>query len=313
MGALRSMRLLITVNILLVKQFSLLILLTIFSSNLSSQSWFSDEDTWVYRYFAPFSYEGFAEIIVSEDLMVNGIESHLLSASITAIDQLNGDSIFSEVEIVCYEELGKVYKLNNDLVFELLYDFNMAVGDSITYYMDVQIDGCKDSIVYYLDSLSTIDFGNESLVVQHFSFEDVDWNFQGEKTVVERIGDLNSAFNIKASHSCLTDQPGAWVCSFGNGSAEVNILDEDCYELPVNTSDLSFEAPNIYPNPVNNSFSISNFDGLQSVLIYDMNGLLVSEYNPDSSYDISDFIQGVYVLKIIDKRNNISSSLLFKH
>ncbi len=297
---------------MLMKQFFLLILLTIFSSNLSSQSWFNNEDTWVYRYFVPFSTEGFAEIIVSDQLMVNGKESHLLTNSITAIDQANGDSLFLEYEIVCYEELGKVYKLNDNSVFELLYDFNLEVGDSITYYMDEQFDGCKDSIVYYLDSLSTIDFGSESLTVQHFAFEDVDWNFQGEKTVVEGIGDLYSAFDIKALHSCLTDQGGAWVCSFSNGQDEINFLDEECDALPVSTLELGLEEMNVFPNPTDNHFSISNFDRLKQVLIYDINGRIVAQFPPNTSYDISDFRQGAYVLKVLDDEDKIFTSLLLK-
>lgn len=290
----------------------LLLLLCAFNADLHSQEWFETDDTWVHRYFIPFGTLGFSETEVLEEVTVNGVESYLLSVKATAINQANGDSVFVENEIICFEDSSRVYKLNEFMQFELLYDFTLSVGDSMTYYLDFSDNSCKDSIVYYLDSLSTLDVGGESLVVQHFSYYDLDWDIQGEKTVIEKIGDLQSNFDIKASHYCFTDQGGSWLCSFSNGEEEVGFLDEDCFQLPLNTSDLLVPSIDIFPNPVNASFSISNIESLKSVHIYDISGRVIADYVPQNTYDISELKQGVYVLKVLNEDGRISSTLLFK-
>lgn len=291
------------------------LLIMFFSTfQMNAQTWFDQDDAWTYSYFAPFATSGYSEFTVVDTITVNGKESVILKNQITAYDQQFEQFVSDEREIVCYEENDKVYKLNFEMEFELLYDFSLEVGDSIVYYFDYNMgnDECKDSIVYYLDSLSITEFAGEELQTQNFSFYDVDYDYQGTKMIIETIGDVGSAFDVKAFHNCILDQESFNLCAFNNIQNELKFTLEDCFSLPVSTDDILTESNRVYPNPSTDYFYVSDSEFLESLSIYNPMGILIKKFSPANSYDISVYEKGSYIIQMKDKDGRITSTVLIK-
>ncbi|MGC4128502.1 MAG: T9SS type A sorting domain-containing protein [Bergeyella sp.] len=58
----------------------------------------------------------------------------------------------------------------------------------------------------------------------------------------------------------------------------------------------------IYPNPVTDSFEISNASDIVSAAVFDASGRMVKEYGKEQRYDISSLASGTY--QVIIKRNS---------
>ena len=62
----------------------------------------------------------------------------------------------------------------------------------------------------------------------------------------------------------------------------------------------------IYPNPATDFIRISNIDELQSVIIYNINGIVIKElaHNQLTEIAISDLPHGIYFIKLLNKSND---------
>lgn len=75
------------------------------------------------------------------------------------------------------------------------------------------------------------------------------------------------------------------------------VYSENCAALSVDNYDN--EKIILYPNPVNNSFTISNLDENSTINIFDLNGRLIQRFNkPQQGYNIKNLAKGMYLVKI---------------
>jgi len=278
---------------------TLLLLLSFIS--MHAQTWFETGDKWVHQYFYPFSTLGYGEMEVVNDTLVNNQQAKLLVTKVTAIEEAFGDSIFSELKHIAYADGNKIYTLNDWNEFELTYDFDLEVGDSIVYTPSYFSIVCTDSIVYTLDSLSTIVLGSENLIVQHFSFYDNYWDYHGNATAIETMGLVEGGFRLQERHACVADAGGPFgLCSFSSGEGELMLGEEDCFLLPtVSTSDRLQTSIRFSPNPCQEELQISSERNIQELLVYTAEGQLVSKLEPSPSLDMSDLQKGIYFVKVI--------------
>jgi len=83
------------------------------------------------------------------------------------------------------------------------------------------------------------------------------------------------------------------------------------------TASIELEPKRIFPNPTQNTFSISNDDRPLSISVYDQNGLLVRNimHFPGMQHDVSNFSRGIYLLNIrgIDGQSYRVTKLLITH
>ena len=104
-----------------------------------------------------------------------------------------------------------------------------------------------------------------------------------------------------------------------NGAVDGNVCWIDDITFPGNTTILGIETVSgdnnvtIYPNPANGVVSLSGND-LELVEIYNSVGMKVlSKMISDSeSINIADFASGIYIVRIFDKKGNISTEKLIK-
>ena len=287
---------------------SIILLFLVYGIN--AQSWFEPTDEWTYRYFAPFATEGFMTMHLKGDTLVNGQLAKCLNQDFVAINQSNGDSVLISQDLITYESGNKIFIQDLDGNFKLTYDFNLQVGDSIVYTINGFGLDCELPVTYYLDSLSTFTLGNDSLIHQFFSFYDANWNWSGTREIVETIGVINSGFDINLSHGCLFDLPGTWLCMFSDSGNEANVLNEDCFRLPVNTDDLSETQSFLSPNPVQRILSVNNLE-FEQLDIYSLQGFKVKTvYAPHKDFDVSQLYPGIY-LAVLRKANQKVASQLF--
>lgn len=290
------------------------VILSLFAFSASCQTWFSEDDYWVYYYFEPFAIEGITQLTVTDKLTINDKESFVLSYKTSAFDASLEDSVFYERQVICYEEMGQVYRLNDSSQFELIYDFNLEKGDSLIYHFnkDENLD-CKDSIVYYLDSVAIQSFGNEDLTVQYFSYYDKDHDEYGTNVFIEKIGDLQSVFNPKSNNLCHTDIGFSSLCLYHNGIENTNFNDVSCSEITSIKPVIKNNSYIIYPNPTSAVFTIKNQENISKLNVYQLTGELVKTFEVEKTYSIESVLPGSYILEIIDMEGTRSFTFIIKN
>ena len=77
---------------------------------------------------------------------------------------------------------------------------------------------------------------------------------------------------------------------------------KDVYEIPTTIeSNVSDNGIKIYPNPAHDKINIGNVNGKFSARLYNILGEVMLETN-STTIDCSQFIRGVYLLKILDEQ-----------
>lgn len=191
----------------------LFIILFLFPSLLFSQTnaWFSNAQQWYYEYNTTFS-SGFEEWTVTGESEINSFNciafqsrrniQDVLTPSYN-IDPAGGDIVNHYI----YEENDSVYYYNsNDDAFELMYDFNMQIGDKMTVCASNEIGLFGDSIAIEIDSLGVMDMGGNPLRFQRVHLISIENGFENyfEKIYIfEKMGVVNLAQNKRPSHLLL--------------------------------------------------------------------------------------------------------------
>lgn len=291
----------------------LIVILTLFSfqSSLLSQKWFDTTDTWVYRMNEGFSaIEGYCEYTNARDTLVNGLNAKAIDGYHKYYSwQFGNTTDYTSVQLF-YEENDRIYSFNDLDSLYLLYDFNLQVGDSISYArpFSCDSDGSIDTLVMHLDSVSSILFNNETLEVQYFSFYDQLYQFSGNIEVVETLGAINANFNLNEILLCQSFHPfNESLCSFSIDAEEIKFLEEDCYFVITNVIDPKVTQFNIFPNPVADVLFIETEHQTFSVKIYDSTGTLLQTHLNDKAVQLGSLPQGIYFLELIaDGRSDFS-------
>ncbi len=266
-------------------------------SNSYCQEWYTPEDQWIINTFDGLSgYDGYAIMSFDKDTIINGIDCKRMRLDEQGYSRQLSDSVFYTKFEHFYQEDKKLYFFQ-DFEFKLNYDFGLQPGDSLKFLPAF----CQDSITYHLDSLGTINIGNESLTVQHFSFTDINWDYTGTRTVIEKIGAVDQGLNIEAPHVCLFDLPISDICIYTNGIDSLQLQSGTCNGFLVNTKELieNFDV-NIYPNPVIDNLNIKSTDPIEQLQIFDSSGRLILLSPFKKNIDCSSLSSGRYFIKLID-------------
>ena len=266
-----------------------------------AQSWFSTDHRWDYTVSAV-SATGFSRMSVVDTITVNQQSAYRLQNDVTGF--ISGDTIQFQNEFICYEENNQVFCLDDFDTFQLLYDFNMQVGDSIFYLVNNESNNCSSLIKYHLDSLSTVQLGNDTLTVQHFTYSDTLTTRSAQCKVVEFVGFVGTEFgDVAVKHLCTIDVSGFLLCSFSNGDETIDLGEAfSCNAIPVATSDLSLDNFTINPNPVIDYLSVSEANTFEKMYVIDALGNLHLTSNAKQRLDISNLDPGLYVLVLLDKK-----------
>ncbi len=212
--------------------------------------------------------------------------------------------------------LKKVYRLNYsdfDVNEILIFDFSLSVGQTFFY----------DSYSIVLDSIS-----NKIILNSRNDPESVFLSIKNPNIFyfnngiiwIEGIGSPGAILSPFGT-ICYSCQDNNLLCHFdSSGNLDYHLKTQyeinNCYGPNINDiSQINDNNINIYPNPSNNGiFNISgaNLIGYQ---IFDMHGQLVKMQSKQSRIiilDISNFTNGLYIIKLESNNNSIYKKLIKK-
>lgn len=177
-----------------------------------TNTWFSNDQQWYYHY-GSMSIVGFEELNITGEVPINSyncieVETRRRIQNVEFPDyDINPDGGTLENHYI-YEQNDSVFYYNSDDdAFELMYDFNMQLGDQMTIFSsgdDVGLYG--DSIVLEIDSLGVMDidgsplrFQRANLLIFQNGYDEV---FE-QTFIFEKLGVVNLTENYHASHLIL--------------------------------------------------------------------------------------------------------------
>lgn len=123
-----------------------------------------------------------------------------------------------------------------------------------------------------------------------------------KQTLIENIGFIDRNIGIDVS-ACPVDCVNYYFCGFEDNTIKISL---GCNL--VNTKDISEKVQiRIIPNPVQNDFKIDSPNmNIEKINIYDINGkiMIKKSYSDGEIIDISNLMNGIYFVQLIDNQLN---------
>lgn len=254
-------------------------------------------------------WEHLYSIKISGDTIINSANYHKLQVPVEVIKSSGQCSVSGTWTIPGYY-IGSIRQdISNKKVFfipptktteQLLYDFNMDVGDTVRGFTEPG----KDDIVKSIDSV---------LVGTDYRKR---WNINPCYGIffIEGIGSTYGL--IEQSPGCITDaRTYAISCFHQNGQTLYPNTTTNCELITsINSIEKNISSINIFPNPNNGNFVLELSSTKKQLLqVFDVTGkLMFTEFiqNGKTTIDAGNLAQGVYNLCISDNEQKINKRLV---
>jgi len=69
--------------------------------------------------------------------------------------------------------------------------------------------------------------------------------------------------------------------------------------------------PILYPNPTTGILNIGN-ENIDKIILFDINGKMISEIKPKSQIDLSIFTKGIYMIKLISQKRILTGKIIIE-
>ena len=240
-------------------------------------------------------------ILVTGDTIINDTVYHKLNIPyIQSFDSPCGESVGYKGAFRQDTILKKVYFIppsqNSE---ELLYDFNLQVGDTLKGYLATLLLGSYD-VVASIDSV---------LVGSSFRKR---WNLSDSCYNILIIEGVGSTYGlIELSGSCLTTKNYSLNCFNQNGISLYPDSANNCEQITqINSFDSSPSKIKIFPNPSNGVFTV-DFDAslsISEIILFDLLGniILKQPINNQTEFIINNVQSGTYIISLIKKNGSIA-------
>lgn len=316
-----------------------------FTFQLTAQQmeWFAIGNQWTYNYVSISSGDP-NRITVVEEVDIEGQAAMMIvqdtSEQFNLVGiRLNGPGIDT---FYVYEQNDSVFYYG-DGSFHLLYDFNVALGDTITRYVPFDSrsglpEVMSDSISYIVDSIGTLELNGGSVRGFHVigfgsSSTNPNLGYAGgglsEGWVYEYIGMTREYLFPYTSFLCDGACPSTILCFSPSDSIDDPISYTwqglDCDNLPDNTRDFARPVTvSAYPNPAYASGPVTldlgdlPVSGNElTVLIYDLSGRVVLSskilVQKKATFNLpADLKAGMYLVNVRTRDAAVVSKLLVR-
>lgn len=286
------------------KVFLIISVLTfVFCTNLLSQIEFAPVGaTWYYDRVEGTSppHEGYVKIESLKDTIMDGNSAKkMLLSYVSSI----GDVVKRDTDIL-YQSVDSIFYYR-DNAFQLMYVFNMKIGDSLRFFGD-GFNPCSDNIYGHVrvDSLFTTTIGSEQLKGMNLSeLDSSKWSYS---QIVERIGLFFGFYPMYVNECQVMDAIppiGKLRCYEDPNYGQFKYQDIPCDTLiryNTITSLREFTNIEIYPTITNYTINISSKEFLVSnIVIINSIGKIVFEENYEfftKELNISHLDKGVYFI-----------------
>lgn len=288
-----------------------------------SQSWYPIDAKWIFnnQELVFFKAHGINEYTVIGDTVVQGTDSRKISQIVTNYK----GTVLRQDTICIYEENSHVYFWNG-VDFDLMYDFSLKAGDTL----DVQIDtqGCDSVSLITIDSVSILQHGDISLMVQYSSYNVyaegiMGYNYTVNNKLIEKIGDENGFIFAPKCYiaeqflydglRCYTDHEISYVStSWKNFFSDIS-CDSIINDSTTALNSANIEPMSIVPNPSRDFIEIKCNDLIieECLLeIIDLRGNRKTVVPNLTVINIKRYPVGMYFLRII-KDHQLITTLKF--
>ena len=252
------------------------------------------------------------------------------AANLTSDSATNGNVIIQKIEIVKAGDLEK-----NDFNFNSddLTGFTVSnagaatvsvANNTLTFNGDSTKDAPKIAQTFYGVDASASRYAhiiveNNSSNADQLKFQFVDGSAATQTYGVQTLNsgtqtsldiDLSGKAEwtgiIKDWRLVLTNSTAA---NIDNGSVSISKI---VFDNNATLSNTSFEKSvfTIFPNPAKNQITINSINTIGKVALYNVLGKKVLEENNTNRLNISSLKSGIYLVKIIDAKNNVSTQKL---
>jgi hypothetical protein len=251
-------------------------------------------------------------IEITGDTVFNGMRYHKLNTPIVQSTDTACTYTYFEGYRGCYRNdsiAKKVYFISRyDSTEQILYDFNMQVGDTAHSY----IFSGNETVVDHIDSVLV---GSDYRKSWHFRCVWTSWTGGGD-ILIEGLGYTGGL--IELNPGCTID--GLYItteCFKNNGVVEYTFGITDC-NLIDQVNCINERNFSITPNPSNTFIRIENrsIAGFDVTLIDAKGSTLMKNLNCHSPFilDTENYSEGIYILTIETGTEKIShSKILIRH
>jgi len=258
---------------------------------------------WNFEIFLPFGCDFFGQsnvnysIIITSDTIINSQSYHkliipLLSSSSYCVGSTGYQGAIRQ------DNLNKkvFYIPQSENQEQLLYDFNMQVGDTVKGLLEI-CNGSQKDIVQSIDSIL---IGNDYRKKWNFVCSN-DYGYY----IIEGLGSTYGL--IKCLPGCLTDQNSiSLTCFQQNGKSLYPDTTTNCQIITsINNTDKILNEITLYPNPATDKITITQNGNLaeESIIsIFNMAGqqIISEHFNGQNliQMDVSNLAKGIYFVKI---------------
>lgn len=252
------------------------------------------------------------------DTLINGVnyKKYYKSVNDYSFDLIDA-SFVRYVAAVREDSAKRVWAIAKDATSEkLLYDFSLGLGDT--------------AVVYPIGDFSS-DFGTSPIRINIVKIDSIkinsvyrkryglfwcgspSWPSSCDEYWIEGVGSTFSLFDPGyGTYNFAFTHPELLCFHLHDTANYIQCWDSSCYREDfsnIETTNTSKNAGAFYPNPMTSksTFHISNMNELNYRLeLYDMTGRLSTTYqitHNDFLIDVSDLLPGVYLYRLLGKKN----------
>ncbi len=186
---------------------------------------------------------------------------------------------------------------------ELIYDFSVIAGDSLTLRNDT-------SLYYSVDSVTIVNINGEARNKYWISQDDFFW----QESWIEGIGS-----NKGITNSGMAQAVGGWSWLLCMSELEeliyMNPNYNTCYLVSTAIKESDKLLFQVYPNPTKDILIIENIEkvNIESISILNISGQIIKHFDHgESQLDISDIDAGIVLLKISTENGDIIKKIMIE-
>lgn len=272
-------------------------------TSVNSQNWLQNRQQWTYSVGGGFSNpsDGLHTLSITGDTTIANKDCKILT------NLFLGDPSYQPKSYFVYTEEEAVYSYDfseNDFI--KMYDFSMAVGDSVVF---------TNNKKYKVDSIGTMEINNRDFRFQQisfFNFSPGNLGWTGPYHIVEEMGFVGWLTDYTYPN-CSYFLIHNILCNAGLDGQNYRLT---CYNSdnftydPYNncqttsTNEITTSSFKLYPNPSSSFFKIEFPNGIKAkhVVLYDLLGRTVySDEIQDAKISVANLPAQTYFVKIKDE------------
>ena len=250
------------------------------------------------------------KLTIARDTIINNIQCKILLS-----EEFNCN-MRPMIDFVYFEN-NKVFCYNQeDSLFQLLYDFNAEIGDTIKIKNWGNYANQSEYTYLKIDAISTIIYSQTELKVfkaQHGQEYDGEVEFSNYYyKIIEGIGCTDNLFYFFDTGYCDGVHVQELRC-FSHPEIGTFSENEDSCSLMTSINDLERIRSDvkIFPNPASNTITVKTQMDIQNIEVYNINGLKVYGSKMSNEFQIDNFESGIYTV-ILKGTNGVTTTKFIK-